>query len=142
MEQEFAMRREVLEEHPAGRVVMVDTIAHIEPSDAAQVVVCGSHGGISSAEYAARVPLAAVFLNDAGGGKDDAGRACLGFLDLRGMAAATVSHESAVIGDALDTWESGVISGVNEHARLAGYVVGAPVKDSVRAALTGRGHAE
>jgi hypothetical protein len=71
----FEMRRRVLEEHPRGRVVMVDTIAHVAPEDAGHVVVAGSHGGVSSGEYAARVPVAAVFFNDAGGGKDDAGRA-------------------------------------------------------------------
>jgi hypothetical protein len=142
MDQDFEMRRQVLEEHPGGRVVVIDTIAHVEPGDAGHVVVCGSHGGVSSAEYAARVPVAAVFLNDAGGGKDDAGRACLAYLEAKGIAAATVSHETAVIGDALDTWESGVISGVNERARVAGYVAGAAVKEAVRAVLTGRRHAK
>jgi hypothetical protein len=142
MDQDLEMRRRVLEEHPAGRVIMIDTIAHIKPEDAGHVVVCGSHGGISSAEYAARVPAAAVFLNDAGGGKDDAGRACLGFLEAKGIAAGTVSHDSAVIGDALDTWESGEISGVNERARIAGFAAGAPLKEAVRAVLTGRRYAE
>ncbi|MDF3064162.1 MAG: hypothetical protein K0S06_4271 [Microvirga sp.] len=80
----FEMRRRVLEEHPRGRVVMVDTIAHVAPEDAGHVVVAGSHGGVSSGEYAARVPVAAVFFNDAGGGKDDAGRAALPYLDERG----------------------------------------------------------
>ena len=46
----FEMRRHVLEEHPGGRVVMVDTIAHVAPEDAGQIVVCGSHGGVSSGE--------------------------------------------------------------------------------------------
>ena len=138
MDQDPEMRRRVLEEHPSGRVVMLDTIAHVQAQDAGHVVVCGSHGGISSAEYAARVPAAAVFLNDAGGGKDDAGRACLGFLEAKGIAAGTVSHDTAVIGDALDTWESGVISGVNERARIAGYVAGARLKDAVRAVLRER----
>ena len=61
----FEMRRRVLEEHPRGRVVMVDTIAHVAPEDAGHVVVAGSHGGVSSGEYAARVPVAAVFFNGA-----------------------------------------------------------------------------
>ena len=98
----FEMRRRVLEEHPRGRVVMVDTIAHVAPEDAGHVVVAGSHGGVSSGEYAARVPVAAVFFNDAGGGKDDAGRAALPYLDERGIAAGTVAHDAAMIGDALE----------------------------------------
>ena len=35
----FDMRRRVLEEHRGGRVVMVDTIAHVAPEDAGQIVV-------------------------------------------------------------------------------------------------------
>src|SRR5919112_4303606 len=119
------MRRRVLEEHRRGRVTMVDTIAHIHPDDAGQVVVCGSHGGVSSGEYAACVPVAAVFFNDAGGGKDDAGRAALPYLEARGIAAGTVAHDTAMIGDALEIFESGVISAVNGPAQAAGYMVGA-----------------
>lgn len=142
MQSAFEMRRVVLEEHPRGRVVMVDTIAHIDRSDAGQVVVSGSHGGLSSAEYAAAVPVAAVFFNDAGGGKDGAGRACLAFLQERGIAAGTVSHESAVIGDALETWESGVISGLNERAQQAGFQVGRGLRDATRDVLGGGTHAQ
>jgi hypothetical protein len=109
----FEMRRRVLEEHRGGRVVMVDTIAHVQPDDAGHVVVCGSHGGVSSGEYAARVPVAAVFFNDAGGGKENAGCASFAYLDARGIAAGTVAHDTAMIGDALETFETGVISAVN-----------------------------
>jgi hypothetical protein len=138
----FEMRRRLLEQHPRGRVVMVDTIAHIHADDAGQVVVCGSHGGVSSGEYAARVPVAAVFFNDAGGGKEDAGRAALRYLDLRGIAAGTVAHDTAMIGDALETFESGVISDVNERARVAGFVIGEPLCKAIRTVLSGSTHAE
>ncbi len=137
----FEMRRRVLKEHPGGRVVMVDTIAHVAPEDAGQIVVCGSHGGAGSGEYAARVPVAAVFFNDAGGGKDDAGRAALPFLETRGIAAGTVAHDSAMIGDALESFESGVISAVNGRAQAAGFAVGRPLSDAIRDVLGGRGHA-
>src|SRR3954463_3790727 len=119
----FQMRRRVLEEHARGRVVMIDTIAHVHPDDAGQFVVCGSHGGVSSGEYAARVPVAAVFFNDAGGGKENAGRAALPYLDERGIAAGTVAHDTAMIGDALETFESGILSAVNESARAVGFAV-------------------
>ena len=138
----FEMRRQILEEHPRGRVVMVDTIAHVRPEDGGQVVVCGSHGGVSSGEYAAQVPVAAVFFNDAGGGKEDAGRAALPYLDARGIAAGTVSHDTAMIGDALETWTSGVVSALNDQARAAGFVVGAALRDTVRDVLGGRSDAQ
>ena len=133
----FEMRRRVLEEYPRGRIVMVDTIAHVDPEDAGQVVVCGSHGGVSSGEYAARVPVAAVFFNDAGGGKDDAGRAALPYLEPRGIAAGTVGHNTAMIGDALETFETGVISAVNERARAAGFAIGEPLHSAIRRVLGG-----
>jgi hypothetical protein len=138
----FTMRRQVLETHPGGRVVMVDTIAHVAPDDAGQVVVCGSHGGVSSGEYAARVPVAAVFLNDAGGGKEDAGRAALPLLDAHGVAAGTVAHDTAMIGDALDSWESGIISALNDRARALGFVVGAALRDATRQVLKERSDAQ
>jgi hypothetical protein len=133
--QTIEMRRQVLGEHPRGRVVMVDTIAHIHPDDAGHVVVCGSHGGISSGEYAARVPVAAVFFNDAGGGKENAGRASLSFLSQRGIAAGTVSHDTAMIGDGLETFESGVLSAVNECARAMGYSAGVLLREAIRKVL-------
>jgi hypothetical protein len=136
------MRRQVLEEHPRGRVVMVDTIAHVHPDDAGQVVVCGSHGGISSGEYAARVPVAAVFFNDAGGGKEDAGRASLPFLEELGVAAGTVSHDTAMIGDGLETFESGVLSAVNGRARAMGFCTGDPLRDAIRKVLGERSDAQ
>jgi len=140
--QTFEMRRRVLEEHRLGRVVMVDTIAHVHPDDAGHVVVCGSHGGISSGEYAARVQVAAVFFNDAGGGKDGAGRAALPFLNERGIAAGTVSHETAMIGDGLETLESGVLSGVNDRARAIGFVSGVSLREAVRKFLGGDSDAQ
>ena len=137
----FEMRRRVLEEYPRARVVMVDTIAHVDPEDAGQVVVCGSHGGMSSGEYAARVPVAAVFFNDAGGGKDDAGRAALPYLEARGIAAGTVAHDTAMIGDALETFETGVISALNDRARAAEFSVGEPLRSAIRRVLSGPRHA-
>ena len=131
----------MLEEHPGGRVVMVDTIAHVQPDDAGPVVVCGSHGGVSSGEYAGRVPVAAVFFNDAGGGKDDAGRAALPYLDERRIAAGTGAHDTAMIGDALETFESGIISAVNERAQAAGFSVGRRLREAIRGVLGGRADA-
>lgn len=131
------MRREVLE--VGGReVVLVDTIAHVRPEDAGRIVATGSHGGISSAEYASRAPIAAVFFNDAGVGCDQAGIAGLAYLQERGVAAGTVSHDSAMIGDSRETWAHGVISALNALAEQAGFAVGTPLEVAVRS-LAGEG---
>ncbi|HVE50542.1 MAG TPA: hypothetical protein VNG69_13120, partial [Casimicrobiaceae bacterium] len=50
----------------------------------------------------------------------------------RGVAAATVSHQSARIGDADETWRHGVVSQLNDAAREFGLRVG----DEVSAAIT------
>jgi hypothetical protein len=94
----------------AGRVIVMDSITKVAPEDAGSVVVCASHGGTSSGEFALEVPLKAVIFNDAGVGKDNAGIAALDMLQARGISAATVAHTTGRIGDSLDLWENGVLS--------------------------------
>lgn len=99
---------------------IVDSITELQPADAGCIAVSGSHGGISSARYAlAARPLLSVF-NDAGVGKDAAGVAALDFLAGHGLAACTVSHTSARIGQALSTHDDGVISHANDQALALG----------------------
>ena len=113
------------------RLVIVDSITKLTNDDAGAVVVSGSHGGTSAAEFALAVPLAAVFFNDAGIGKDEAGVVALHLLQGRGVAAGTVSHTSARIGDAEDAWEHGIVSRVNDAAAALGVVPGEPLRDSM-----------
>ena len=107
---------------------MVDSITELSTVDAGCLAVSGSHGGLSSAKYAivAR-PLLSVF-NDAGVGKDSAGIAGLALLEAHGLAACTVSHESACIGQAKSTFEAGMISYANKAALALGIVAGQPLK--------------
>lgn len=103
---------------------VVDSITQLGPQDAGCLAVSGSHGGISSARYAlAARPLLSVF-NDAGVGKDQAGLAALPFLQSHGLAACTVGHTSARIGEASSTLDDGVISHVNPLAHALGVRVG------------------
>ncbi len=107
---------------PSLRVV--DSITQLGPKDAGCLAVSGSHGGISSARYAlAARPLLSVF-NDAGVGKDAAGLAALSFLQSHGLAACTVSHQSARIGEASSTLKNGVVGHVNALAHAMGVSVG------------------
>jgi hypothetical protein len=103
---------------------VVDSITELQPGDAGCLAVSGSHGGMSSARYAlAARPLLSVF-NDAGGGKDAAGLAALLFLQSHALAACTVAHDSARIGEAGSTLADGVVSHVNALALALGVQVG------------------
>ncbi len=103
---------------------IVDSITQLDASDQGCIAISGSHGGLSSARYAlAARPLLSVF-NDAGVGKDAAGLAALGFLQAHGLAACTVAHGSARIGEAQSTLDDGVLSHVNDHAHHLGLRAG------------------
>jgi hypothetical protein len=105
---------------PAGRLVLLDSIAAAGPDARGAVVVSGSHGGTSAARYAIAVrPLLAAF-NDAGVGLDEAGIAGLALMQAEGLAALAVAHTSARIGDARSTLRDGVVSHVNAAAVALG----------------------
>lgn len=106
------------------RVVLLDSITQLRAPDQGAVAVSGSHGGSSAAAFALAVPIRLAVFNDAGGGKDAAGVIGLTHLQDKGVAAATVSHLSARIGDAQDTWDSGVITQVNALAAQLGLAPG------------------
>ena len=120
---------------PGGRVLLVGSITQVGPEDEGAWVVSASHGGVSSGEFALEVPLRGAFFNDAGVGKDAAGIAALDMLQRRGVAAATVSHSSARIGDGLDTWEHGVVSHANPLALALGILPGLALQASLRALI-------
>jgi len=110
---------------------IVDSITELRASDQGCIAVSGSHGGISSARYAlAARPKLSVF-NDAGVGKDAAGLAALAFLQSQGLAACTVSHASARIGDAQSTLNDGVVSHANALAAALGVRAGQNCKSMV-----------
>jgi len=109
-----------LSPHATPVLRVVDSITQLNEADAGCLAVCGSHGGISAARYAlvAR-PLLSIF-NDAGVGRDQAGLAALPFLQSHGLAACTVAHTSARIGEATSTLHDGIISHVNALASALG----------------------
>jgi hypothetical protein len=97
----------------------LDSVALVVKEDRRQVVVTGSHGGLLGGrpDHVLDVEVFAAFFNDAGGGKDGAGVSRLPTLDERGIASATVSCQTARIGDGRSTYDTGVISRINETAR-------------------------
>jgi hypothetical protein len=109
---------------------LLDSIAHISDAQANAVVVSGSHGGRSAAEFVIALSQkpSCVFFNDAGGGKDDAGKVALKMLQAQNIPCACYSHMSAKIGDAEDGYENGVVSGANALAHALGIELNMPVK--------------
>lgn len=108
---------------------LVDSITELSALDRGCIAVSGPHGGVSSARYAiAARPLLSVF-NDAGTGKDRAGIAALRIMQAEGLAACTVSHDSACIGYSRSTLEEGVVNHVNELARALGITPGTALRD-------------
>jgi len=127
------MRNETITHIGARPVILMDSISLIGPGDKGAVIVCGSHGGLISGAFATLHPPHLVIFNDAGGGKSGAGRAAIAMLDAKGIACATVSHNSARIGDAEDAWTNGILSAAGICAQGLGVMQGQSVKDAVRA---------
>jgi hypothetical protein len=113
--------------------VLLDSITQVDKLHAGLCVVTGSHGGVSAARYANEVAARVYVFNDAGVGKDVAGIAALALLDVKGIAAVTVAHDSARIGEARDTWDSGVISHRNATAGRIGLQPGARLSEALAA---------
>jgi hypothetical protein len=121
----------VLEVGPA-RIFVGDSVTYFTDLAGDDVIVCGSHGGGTAALFGAASGAKAMILNDAGGGKEDAGFSGLAAVEQYGVATATVSYLSARIGSGTDTWESGVISRCNRWAAEAGVRTGMPAADAAR----------
>ena len=121
----------------ATDILVLDSITKLEADTAGRVAVAASHGGVYCAYLAARGRLRGVILNDAGIGLDQAGIAGLAYLEALGMAAATISHNSARIGDARSGWATGRLSEVNEIARALGVKAGLSVPQFVDLVIAG-----
>ena len=113
-------------------ILAAESVTELGADARGAVLVAGSHGGLIACYLGASAGAHALILNDAGVGLDDAGIAGLVQLDAIGMAAATVSHLTARIGDGKDSLKRGVISHVNRAAADAGVVVGMHASEAAR----------
>src|ERR1700689_4276714 len=102
------------------RILTVASCSNVRAEHRAHVVVSGSYGGRYNAFNAAKWPVRAVIMNDAGIGKDDAGIRGLDFLDQIDLAAATADAQTCHIGDGEHMLAHGVISHVNRSAAALG----------------------
>ena len=103
------------------RILLLDSASLVAAEDAGHIVVTGSHGGLIGGDpaMALRVDAFAAAFNDAGR-PDGPGTTRLPALAARGIAAITVSSNSARIGEAASTYADGIISAANAVAlRLA-----------------------
>lgn len=115
---------------PNDSIVVMDSVAYMSDEFAGKVEVCGSHGGESAAGHVLKFKPGGVISNDAGKGKDNAGISGLKLCDDAGVPAVTVDAFSARIGDGMDTYESGIVSAVNERAMRLGISVGMKAVDA------------
>ena len=119
----------------------LDSITLAGAGDRRAVIVSGSHGALLGGredDGMLATDVFAAFFNDAGGGKEDAGVARLPVLDARGIAAAAVSCNTARIGDGRSSYDTGVISRLNETARRLELKEGMSVREAL-ARLVGLG---
>ncbi len=112
---------------------IVDSITELHASDGGCIAISGSHGGLSAARYALAVRPRLTVFNDAGVGLDDAGIAALPVMQAHGLAACTVAHTSAHIGEARSTLATGVVSHVNAQASAMGLAPGQAVHSAMAA---------
>ena len=119
------------------KVLGCDSASLIRDEDRGQIVVCASHGGLlaNNPGYILKAPVLGVVLNDAGIGKEGAGVARIHAAASMGIAAGAVLAASARIGDARSTWETGIISVLNELALACGCTVGMSTKEFVGALI-------
>lgn len=124
-------KRFVISANPGEPTVLaLDAAPLLQPDDEGCIAITGSHGALFRGRHDNVIgpQLAAVFFNDAGVGLDGAGIRRLDDLETRGIAAGTVSADSAPIGDARASYEDGILSHLNKTATDLGGRTGMPLK--------------
>jgi hypothetical protein len=110
------------------KILTVASRSNVRAEHRSHVVVSGSYGGRYNAFNAAKWPVRAVIMNDAGIGKDNAGIVGLDFLDQIDLAAATADARTCHIGDGEHMLAHGIISYVNRTAAALGCAPGQSVR--------------
>jgi len=120
---------------PQGKVYACWSFSRVNEPHPNDVFCVASHGAKVMALYALRITPKGLICNDAGRGLDDSGIDGLGVLEQHGIAAAAVSTDSARIGDALSTFNDGVISAANAIAQRKGVREGMKASEAARLML-------
>ena len=114
-------------------IVLLDSLGDLQPGNTSPILVCGSHcgGNRDLARHVKNCHVKAVFLNNAGVGKNKAGIRGLTHYEAEHMLACAVDHNSAEIGISRDTWESGIISHTSTQAEAVGIQIGYSVQEAI-----------
>jgi hypothetical protein len=117
----------------APQVWALDSASLVAAEDKTHLLLIGSHGGLlgGRAEAALKYDAIAAVFNDAGIGIENAGTARIFALDARRIPAATVDCRTARIGDGRSTYDTGVISCLNEAATALGARAGQRAADFI-----------
>lgn len=125
------MNQHILYVDGSVKTVVMDSVSYVTEENQSDIIVSGSHGGTSSAGYAIDVAAGAVFFNDAGGGKNNAGIRGLELLQQHSIIGAAVDNSTAEIANGADTYANGIITHVNAGASHVGLGRGMRVRDAV-----------
>ena len=128
---------------PEG-VVLLDSLGDLQPSNTSPILVCGSHcgGNRDLAGHVKNCHVKAVFLNNAGVGKNQAGIRGLSHYEAENVLACAVDNYSAEIGIACDTYASGIISHTSTQAETIGIQIGDSVKEAIAKIISHRSPAQ
>lgn len=127
-----ALKKQIQTQIEGVNITITDSITFLNEHNAGDIVVCGSHGGISAGHYAEKYQLKAVFFNDAGIGKNNAGIKSLATLNDAGILACTVDCMSAEIFNGQDILENGIISVCNQLAKSSNIKEKMTVKKAIQ----------
>lgn len=131
--------RTVMETAADGRqVICTDSIAFGREEDRRNVLVTAGHTGRSAVPYLRSVAPFGFICSDGGGGREDSGIAGLAIVEADGLAGATVSACTAMMGDGLSSYRDGIISAANALAAAAGVRVGMPAREAASLLLRRR----
>jgi hypothetical protein len=114
------------------KIIVTDSITFLNRENSGDIVVCGSHGGLSAGHYALKHGVKAVFFNDAGIGKNNAGIKSLELLNDAGILACTVNCMSAEIFNGHDSLNYGIISVCNRLAKSRNIQENMTVKEAIK----------
>jgi len=129
---------EVVYESEKGRIILADSISFLNESHRGCVIVTGSHCSHTTFEWTKDLSLKGVLQNDAGIGKENQGISALPLYDRAAIPAAAIDCMTAMIGDARDAWETGLISSANRMALQSGVHKGMNVQEAARKFLISR----
>jgi hypothetical protein len=120
---------------PGGKIYACWSFSRVSGVHSDDVYCVASHGAKTMALYALPIRPKGLICNDGGRGLDDSGIEGLAEMARHGLAAAAVSSASARIGDALSTYNDGIVSAANEPARSKGVTIGMKAAAAARLLL-------